>query len=192
MTYKTNLVVKSNEVVRLQFDAATYVDLSIDINGKLTVHALCGIKPDITNNSESDKIAQHNLILEDIINGDIKKEHELMYQYIKNKVGKDFNVALFCHLEQNLIKNKISETLNMHNVSPIAKANELIDLFQNKIIEYPSEGYPLDIEKQVAIRCAELFVTETLKLIPIYTGGLNPKWVFWNEVDRILRDFTNL
>lgn len=37
-----------------------------------------------------------------------------------------------------------------------------------------------------AKQCALIAVDEILKVIPMYTGNLNPKWKFWDEVRTII------
>lgn len=43
----------------------------------------------------------------------------------------------------------------------------------------------LHINRQ-AKKCALICVEETIAEIPMYTGNLNPKWSFWNDVKQEL------
>jgi hypothetical protein len=57
------------------------------------------------------------------------------------------------------------------------KAEELVDKYYLLLKE--SKGY-YDLPN--AIQCALIAVAEILKETPMYTGNLNPKWVYWNRV----------
>lgn len=56
------------------------------------------------------------------------------------------------------------------------KADELVLYFRTKC---DGAGYINDV---LAIECSIYMVEEILKVIPMYTGKLNPIWNFWSNV----------
>ena len=72
-----------------------------------------------------------------------------------------------------------------------AEAKELIERF--KVIELsPKDDICITFKTQeigVAKQCALICVDEMLKVIPMYTGTLNPKWELYTEVRAILEQY---
>jgi hypothetical protein len=67
-------------------------------------------------------------------------------------------------------------------MSPEEKAKELVEKF-NFICHIDSDGFGDYYEtKHNREQCALIAVAEILKETPMYTGNLNPKWVYWNRV----------
>ena len=67
------------------------------------------------------------------------------------------------------------------------KIDELIEKFSHHVNPYVGSGmlsntYDDDVILWQAKKCALITVNEILAAIPMYTGNLNPKWKFWNEV----------
>ena len=67
-----------------------------------------------------------------------------------------------------------TKPLNQNKMTPKEKAKELVDKFSD--LE-DGEMY-IGKAKQCALIAVELMLEET----PMYTGLLNPKWIFWNRV----------
>lgn len=61
-------------------------------------------------------------------------------------------------------------------MTPKEKAEELID----KFTWHPRSVISMSRAKQSAIICVDEIIAETA----MYTGNLNPKWEFWNEVKK--------
>lgn len=68
-----------------------------------------------------------------------------------------------------------------------SKIDELIEKFSQHVNPYIGSGmlsntYDDDVILWRAKKCALITVNEILQNLPMYTGNLNPKWSFWNEV----------
>jgi len=69
-------------------------------------------------------------------------------------------------------------------MTPKEKAKELIDKFQSRIKEYPSEIYEDDIEFQTARQCALVAVDEIIKSNPVTEQGsvFVRNFLYWESV----------
>ena len=65
---------------------------------------------------------------------------------------------------------------------PEEKAKELIKKFG---LKFPMASPDNFICKQ-AKECALIATNEVIDNIPMYTGNLNPKWKFWDDVRTVL------
>lgn len=59
-------------------------------------------------------------------------------------------------------------------IEPKEKASELVDKFIHLT--------PLKEWNAYAKLCAKIAANEVLEATPMYTGNLNPKWKYWDEV----------
>jgi hypothetical protein len=64
---------------------------------------------------------------------------------------------------------------------PKEKALELIEKFVEPARKYKLKR-PLFSERRQALEAAIICVDQVIEVIPMYTGNLNPKWKYWNEV----------
>ena len=67
------------------------------------------------------------------------------------------------------------------------KINELVEKFSQHVNPYIGSGMLSNTYDDNAIiwqakGCALITVNEILANTPMYTGNLNPKWKFWNDV----------
>lgn len=67
------------------------------------------------------------------------------------------------------------------------KIDELVEKFLDHVNPYIGSGMLSNTCDDGVIiwqarKCALITVNEILADIPMYTGNLNPKWSFWNEV----------
>lgn len=71
-------------------------------------------------------------------------------------------------------------------MTPEKKAKELFSLFKGEQPKYSTEDddefEEEKRERYFARRCALICVGEILDDTPMYSGNLNPKWEFWNDV----------
>lgn len=68
-------------------------------------------------------------------------------------------------------------------LSPKDKAKELIRRFRYGLDEMkPLNKNSPHVDQLLAEKCAIIATEEVLKAIPMYTGNLNPKWKYWNDV----------
>lgn len=58
-------------------------------------------------------------------------------------------------------------------MTPKEKAKELVHKYWNS---------QKNMTYKMAIKCALIAVDEIIEEVPMYTGNLNPKWKYWNEV----------
>ncbi|WP_372937549.1 hypothetical protein [Seonamhaeicola sp.] len=89
----------------------------------------------------------------------------------------------------------------MENKLEQAKAEELIkktmclvndwnyEWAQNKTIEEIKKDRENPRSWHNAKRTTLFYIDEILKAIPMYTGNLNPKWKFYNDVKSIIEGF---
>lgn len=61
-------------------------------------------------------------------------------------------------------------------MTPQDKAKELVEKFGGKHVEF----------EKLSIQCALICVDEILSSVPMYTGGLNPMYRFYQEVKQEL------
>lgn len=93
MTDKTTLTIKPNEVVRFQFDHSNYADLSIDTEGNLTVHNLCGINPKIIDKTVTDETFTIPPTDRPLKVGDVLVCHTLNDEFYPNiKIGNEYKI----------------------------------------------------------------------------------------------------
>ena len=67
------------------------------------------------------------------------------------------------------------------------KIDELVENFLDHVNPYIGSGmlsntYDDNVILWRAKKCALITANEILQNLPMYTGNLNPKWSFWNEV----------
>ena len=67
------------------------------------------------------------------------------------------------------------------------KINELVEKFSQHVNPYIGSGMLSNSHDDNAIlwqarKCALIAANEILDNTPMYTGNLNPKWKFWNDV----------
>jgi len=64
-------------------------------------------------------------------------------------------------------------------MNPREKAHELLKKYINEI---PIDSTDINAFTDVCKQCATICVDEMLKFTPMYTGNINPKWSYLNEV----------
>lgn len=64
-------------------------------------------------------------------------------------------------------------------MTPKQKAKQLVERFYTA---KDSHGTIICEFNSCAKQCALITVDEILSVIPMYTGNLNPKWKYWQEV----------
>ena len=100
--------------------------------------------------------------------------------WIRNKLQEnesmsDFAVAtdtIRCWIDEYKVQNKIDELAEKfsHHVNPYVGSGMLSNTYDDDVILWQAR------------KCALITVNEILANTPMYTGNLNPKWSFWNEV----------
>lgn len=69
-------------------------------------------------------------------------------------------------------------------MTPKEKIHELCTNFKN----IPSNSFYYAMSWEMSKECAIITVNEILKIIPMYTGSLNPEWEFWYQVKKDLEN----
>lgn len=67
-------------------------------------------------------------------------------------------------------------------MTPEEKAKELTNNFINNVIWQLEDDTTTFLILHEAKQCALICIDEVLENIPMYTGNLNPKWKFFNDV----------